>query len=257
MSDILTEALENAYSPDLAKELVTAYQESKRAFHLGVHRLCIVEGGRFCEAAYRILQFEIDGAFTPIGEPIDSDGIERRLRALPKDSTSKAIRIYIPRALRVAYDIRNSRNAAHLAPVNRGLQDATLVVALVDWILAEFLRLTGRIADDRAERLIEGLVTRAVPVIQKFGTYPKVLRPDLRAGEYVLVILYHLVDDPIKVSDLASWVRPSMVKNLKRTLRRLEADALVHLTADTAQITYAGQRYVESRKLLLPLNEMT
>ena len=40
----------------LVDELLLSYEEAKRNFHLGGHRLNAVEGGRFCEAAFRILQ---------------------------------------------------------------------------------------------------------------------------------------------------------------------------------------------------------
>src|SRR5271157_1584980 len=39
----------------LVDELIEAYVEAKRSYYLGGLRLSAVEGGRFCEAAYRIL----------------------------------------------------------------------------------------------------------------------------------------------------------------------------------------------------------
>src|ERR1035437_1984952 len=39
----------------LTDELLAAYQEAKRNFYLGGLRLSAVEGGRLCEAAFRLL----------------------------------------------------------------------------------------------------------------------------------------------------------------------------------------------------------
>ena len=53
-----------------------------------------------------------------------------------------AIRLHIPRTLRLVYDIRNKRDVAHLGPdIDPNLQDSTLVVSALDWVLAEFIRL--------------------------------------------------------------------------------------------------------------------
>ena len=40
----------------LVDELLEAHEEAKRDFYLGGNRLAEVEGGRFCDAAFRLLQ---------------------------------------------------------------------------------------------------------------------------------------------------------------------------------------------------------
>jgi hypothetical protein len=40
----------------LVDELLDAYEEAKSNYYLGGLRLSAVEGGRFCEAAFRLLQ---------------------------------------------------------------------------------------------------------------------------------------------------------------------------------------------------------
>ncbi|WP_305790181.1 hypothetical protein [Symbioplanes lichenis] len=61
------EVLTGTWDAGLVKELLGAYSEAKRNFYLGGHRLSEIEGGRFCEAAYRMLQQFAQGSFTPIG----------------------------------------------------------------------------------------------------------------------------------------------------------------------------------------------
>jgi hypothetical protein len=87
---------------------------------------------------------------------------------------SDSIRLHIPRAIRVVYDIRNKRDAAHLADdIDPNLQDATLVISNLDWILAEFIRLYHNVSADEAQKIIEGLVARKVPVIEDFDGFLK------------------------------------------------------------------------------------
>ena len=103
-----------------------------------------------------------------------------------------SIRLNIPRAIRVIYDIRNGRDAAHLGAgdVDPNLQDATLVISNIDWVLAEFVRLYHNVKADEAQRIVDGLVVRAVPAVQDFDGFLKVLNPKLKASEYVLLLLY-------------------------------------------------------------------
>ena len=61
----------NAGIPDdLIDALFDAYAEAKRRFYLGDHRPNEVEGGRFTEAAFRILELKVLGAYTRIGKQI-------------------------------------------------------------------------------------------------------------------------------------------------------------------------------------------
>src|ERR1035441_9123768 len=115
MINIIRASLARHHSSQLVDELFQAYDEAKRNYYEGGHRLSEVEGGRFCEAAYRILEEATQGSYTPIGSQLDAIKLERRLGSLPSSSHPKSIRLHIPRALRVVYDIRNNRDAAHLA----------------------------------------------------------------------------------------------------------------------------------------------
>lgn len=251
MNSTLRNVLESNYDVALVRELLEAYEEAKKSFYLGGHRLNAVEGGRFCEAAYRLLEWTTTGDFTPIGEQLDTERVARQLGRLPVSDFPKSVRIYLPRALRVVYDIRNSRDAAHLGDgIDPNLQDATLVMSVLDRVLAEFVRLSNKVKADVAQKLVERLVSRKYPVIQIFGAKPKVLRTDLRAGQHVLVLLCHVGEDGASATELAEWVPAPMRTNLRRTLRTLESKAVIHMDDDNVVITRAGEKVVEAGGLL-------
>ena len=247
------EGLVMALEQTLVDELLAAYQEAKTNHQLGGHRLSAVEGGRFCEAAYRILEDVTTGSFTPLGRPLNSDQLARQLAALPVGSAPASIRLHIPRALRVIYDIRNSRDAAHLADgIDPNLQDSTLVVAILDWTLAEFVRIFHDVEPADALHLITGLVTRSVPVIEDFDGFLKVLNPKLRASDHCLVLLYHRDRVGATREELSRWARPKMRTNLARTLSRLEHSlAFIHSDRERYRVTAAGKREVDTRARLL------
>ena len=240
--------------PKLVDELLDAHAEAKRNLCLGGLRLSEVEGGRFCEAAFRLLEQITQGTFTPIGTQLNSEAVIHKLENLPKGSHPDAVRIHIPRALRLVYDIRNKRDAAHLADgIDPNLQDATMVTSVLDWVLAEFIRLYHNVSANVAQQLVEQIVTRTVPVIQDINGFLKVLKPNLAVGDHCLVILYQLGTHGCTFDEMERWVRPKMRANLGRTLRGLgEAKDLIHFDGGRYIITQLGQREVEARHLVDP-----
>src|SRR6266566_8406106 len=95
----------------LVDELLASYADAKQKFYEGGLRLAEVEGGRFCEAAFRILQAATRMQITPLRTPLDTENLIKQLASVPS-TYSDSLRIHIPRSLRVVYDIRNKRDAA-------------------------------------------------------------------------------------------------------------------------------------------------
>jgi hypothetical protein len=243
--------LESQIPPPLVTELLGAYEEAKRNFYLGGLRLSEVEGGRFCEAAFRALEHITTGKYTALGKQLNAERLIIQLANLPQGSHSDSIRLHIPRALRVVYDIRNNRDAAHLADgIDPNLQDATLVVVTLDWVLAELVRLFHSVSANAAQKIVEGIVTRTAPVIEEFGSFLKVLNPKLAASDYLLVLLYQSGKTGATLQELTQWIHPRMRSNARRTLHRLEHDrAFVHFDGARYLISQAGSLEVENRRL--------
>ncbi len=237
---------------NLVRKLLDSHAEARRNFHLGGFRLSAVEGGRFCEGAFRILEQISTGKWTPLGKQIDTEKLIEKLRSLNSSTFGESVRLHIPRALRLVYDIRNKRDAAHLADgIDPNLQDANVVISTINWVLAEFVRLYHSVSADEAHRIVAEIVTRTVPIIQDFEGSLKVLNTSLSARDYCLVLLYHRGTQGATFVELESWVRPSMWANLRRTLRQLEDRlAFVHSDGQRFRITQAGDREVEKRRLV-------
>jgi hypothetical protein len=149
------------------------------------------------------------------------------------------------------YDIRNKRDAAHLADgIDPNEQDATFVAAILDWVLAEFVRMYHGVSADAAQRIISDLVARRAPAVQNFNGFLKVLRKDLLVSDRVLVLLYERGSNGATFQQLSDWVHPKMRKNLNRTLEQLEHDKLyVHSGDGIFQITITGMHEVERKKI--------
>jgi hypothetical protein len=231
--------------------LLEAFSAAKGRYYRQDLRPSAVEGGRFAEATFRVLEWASTGQFTPLGKTLPT--VDVLLKTLPNRPSNDSVRLHIPRTLRLIYDIRNKRDAAHLADgIDPNLQDATLVIRNMDWVLAELVRLYHKVPADEAQQIIENLVTKEVPIIQVIEGFPRVLR-ELRASDHCLAVLYWRGSRGATYEELAEWVRPTMRSNLRRTLAALDNKDHVHRSGQRHLITRKGEAEVETRRLVEPL----
>ena len=235
---------------ELVEEVLNAFAEAKRRFYRGDLRPSEVEGGRFSEAVFRILQWTTAGKYTAIGKTLPS--VPTLIETLVKAHGADSVRLHIPRTLRLIYDIRNRRDVAHLADgIDPNQQDACLVVHNMDWVLAELVRLFHNVTPGEARGIIADLVSKEVPLIQVFDDYPRVLK-QLKASDHVLVLLYWRGAVGATFDELHAWARAAMRGHLKRTLGNLNDKDLLHLHRDRYILTHLGEEDVEKRRLLEP-----
>src|SRR6188768_2117645 len=250
--DQIKVSLGTFYPIELVERLLLAYEEMRKNFYLGKIRIHEVEGGRFCEAAFRMLEYDRTGAFTPLGTSLNTDAIIRELGQTPTGSLSDSVRLHIPRTLRVIYDIRNRRDAGHLADgISANEQDAALVLSNCSWVLSEFIRLHHNLSATVTHRIIEELVQRVAPSIQEFGDFLKTLKPKLGITDRILLLLYHCEKEGALLDSLYDWLHKN--KNLKRALTTLDLDKdLIHYDGSRYYITKLGEKYVERKRLFDP-----
>ncbi len=240
------------FPQNLVDELIECYVEQKKNFYLGRMRPNEVEGGRFAEAAFRMLQHAAGLAVTPLGTRLNTDGVVLDLANVASAIAPDSIRLHIPRTLRVIYDIRNKRDAAHLADgIDANLQDSSFVSAAIDWVLAEFVRLAHGVSPDRAFGLVKAITIRRIPAVEQFGDFLKTLRPSLGPSDRILLLLYHCADSGATVAELSNWLKPKQRTNLNRTLAQLEHDKdYVVFTGGKYRLTRRGISAIESRQLV-------
>lgn len=238
----------------LAREVIESFTEAKRRYFLNDFMPNAVEGGRFSEAVLRVLQWAASGAFAPLNDPkFKAEVVITYLSGLPGGSQPDSVRLHIPRAVRVIYDIRNKRNTAHLSDgIDPNFQDASIVIAVLGWILAELVRLFHAVSANIAQQMIDELVSREVPMIQVFDGKPRLLAT-LGASDHVLVLAYWAGASGVDRKELAGWVPRPMSTNLVRTLKQLHEKHLLHYTEPLVRITLSGQKSVEARKLVQPV----
>lgn len=144
---------------ELVDELVEAFSEAKRRFYRDDLRPSEIEGARFSEAVFRILEWATSKTYTALGQNLPK--IPTLISRLEQATTAPdSVRFHIPRTLRLIYDVRNKRDVAHLADgIDPNQQDATMVVRNMEWVLAELVRLYHTVSAKEAHRIIVDLVS--------------------------------------------------------------------------------------------------
>ena len=236
---------------ELVDELVEAFAEAKRRFYRDDLRPSEIEGARFSEAVFRILEWATTQSYTPLGDTLPK--VPTLMGRLEQAAAAPdSVRFHIPRTLRLIYDVRNKRDVAHLGDgIDPNQQDATMVVRNMEWVLAELVRLYHNVSAKEAHAIIVDLVSKDVPLIQEFDGFPRVLK-QLKASDHFLVLLYWRGVDGATYDELHAWARASMRANMKRTLKTLDDKDLIHLKGYRHVLTHLGEHDVEKRRLLEP-----
>ncbi len=250
--------------PSLPKKLREAleghYTEIKVNFARGHFEPAELNGGKFCEIVFRVLEWRTSGGtYSPLGKSVSRfDQALRRFESL--SSFPDSVRFHIPHVLNALYSIRNKRGVAHHAgEIDSNKMDAIFVVSCADWVMAELVRLFHGISLDEAQDLVDKLVTKKIPVVWQIGNHIRIISPPgrkLKTADKVLLILYSRHPEPVIVSELLTWTEydPRNKPRFRTSiLGNLHKSDLIHLDKkeDKVFLSLLGVRFVEDN---LPLD---
>jgi hypothetical protein len=244
---------------ELVNAILESYNEIQYHFLLGRYEPSELNGGKFCEACFRILQFETDnGKYTALG--IETKDLPGKLRNLENVvSADESYRFHIPRTLIAIYNIRNKRGVGHLAgEVSANSMDSTLVASCADWVLAELFRLHYQCPPDVAQSIVNSLVQRPLTLVYGIGEIKRVLLPSLTHRNQTLLLLATLYPQSATIDQLITWIEPAKKSVYSKLLRTLHTERLIELSTSTqCVITPTGLKYVEVQyqKWLKKLNK--
>jgi hypothetical protein len=248
MIDKVTKDLKTAIPTDLVDYLMSAYYEIKENYLLDRHEPSELNGGKFVEACYRIIEQATKGSYTAVGAHMpDMIGKLRAFEQLPATSAIESYRIHIPRALCMIYNIRNKRGVGHLGgDVNPNFTDSTMICACADWILAELLRIHYSFTLNEAQKLVDSIVIRPTFLVHQIADIKRILNPSLKNRDQVLVLLAS--EYPTMVSDntLFNWIEPKSKGTFINLLKQLHSERLIEYFSDkNCSILPTGLKYVD------------
>lgn len=240
--------LDAVFPSDLVTALMDSYIEIKSNFMIDKWEPSELNGGKFVEATIRILQQVCFGTYTPIGTSIRNTFSE--LQRIESSSTTilDSYRLHIPRCLGAIYNIRNRRGVGHLSgDINPNKSDALLIITISEWILAELYRINYRIPLAEAQNLVNVLVTRKFELIFEINGIKRVLNPNLKLKDKILLLLYSENSQFLTLDNLSTNLKYKNKSYLKtKVLSELDAEMLIEMdSSDKIYLLPPGIKYVE------------
>ena len=156
---------------------------------------------RFCEVVYTILEGHAKGRHAD--KPSKPKNFPEACKKLESGSESiHSFRILIPRMLPALYDIRNNRGVGHVGgDVDPNFMDATAVVAMVKWLIAELARVYHNLPIREAQGVADSLAERTLPLIWEGGDVKRILDAKIKLKQQILIFLA-TSPKPIAIDDL-------------------------------------------------------
>jgi len=173
-----------------------------------------------------------------------------RIAADPNRPGDRSLRILIPRVLQSLYEIRNNRGVGHVGgDVSPNFLDATTVLSMSSWVLAEMVRIFHVLSTAEAQQVVDRLVERKHPLIWELDDVRRVLDPKMKKSDQALLLLY---SKPGWVSEgeLVSWVEYSTARHFRaKVLEPLHDARLVELDREKNRVCISplGVSTVEDR----------
>lgn len=241
---------------NLRNELIDSYREITRNFVQRRWEPSELNGGKFAEVAFCIVNGAVNGSFPlKATKPKNMADACRALEGKPANVAlvgDKSLRVFIPRALIFLYDIRNQRGVGHVGgDVDANNMDASAVVAMASWVMAELVRIFHGVSTKEAQDTVEALVERKTPLIWEVEGVKRVLDPGMGAKDQALLFLHHSTGW-VAASDLQKWVEYKNTTNFRDNVlsplhkaRLLEFDT----RSDRSRISPTGAADVELRLL--------
>jgi len=232
---------------DLPSELIvflqTEFQKLHKQYFLGRWEPAQLDGGRFAEAILRILQYKDIGTFTPIGTQLNRSQIVISIRK--NKNLPESFRFHVLGLTELILDFRNKRNVGHLGAIDVNEMDSTVVLQMVNWIVAELIRVDGQMSPTDAEAEIKKIIERKVPIIEEIGGRLKCLNPKLDAKQKSLIFCYQKYPEAISLNDLYDWSEYTNKGVLRAKLVELNKDGRLSFRNDSAVLTKMGLLWIE------------
>lgn len=217
-------------------------------YNKGDMRPSELNAGDFSEAVVRLLQWLSTGKYTPIGRTLPS--MDVFLKQMESTSIDDTLRIHIPRSLFAMYGVRSRRGVGHLpGSISANAVDATLLLTMSRWILAEFIRLFHGKNHAEAQKAVDLLAVQEVPLVEQFEDARRVVTERrLSLPNQIVILLVSVESNTLRREDLQRFTRSSKT-NLSVALKRLDNRNILH-QYDDGRVTLTRLGHKQASQLI-------
>ncbi|MBL0767829.1 hypothetical protein JI743_03320 [Sphingopyxis sp. DHUNG17] len=236
----------------LRTPLVDEFNKLVRHYREGRWEPAELNGGKLCEIVYSILRGHVDNRFP--SRPSKPRNMVDACRAFENETAfPRSVRFQIPKMLISLYEVRNNRNVGHVgADVDPNHMDATVVLSITQWIMAELVRLFHTVSTEEATEIVNSLVDRTFPLLWKVGDKVRILDPNMSAKDKCLALIYGSIG-PQNVRFIVDSIEYSNITQFKiKVLKPMHKSKLIEYDRknESVSISPLGTAYVE--KNILP-----
>jgi hypothetical protein len=201
------------------------FEKAATNFGKGDWENSIAKAGKFVEAMLKAIATHCGVPFET-GRKFKADAVINALANTPSGSHDDTLRLLIPRACRLIYDIASNRGARHDPDeINPNIMDANVVMPVASWILGETVRYAqkGVVDPTQASELVEGLVEKKYPALEEVDGRIYLHARRKSAVDVALVALAHRYPQRMAESELISIVRANnfSADNSKKAVSRI------------------------------------
>lgn len=137
-----------------------------------------------------------------------------------ENAQPRSVKIQVPRMIVALYEIRNNRGVGHAGgDVDPSEMDATAVLYMGKWLLAELVRILHTLTTSEAAEIVEALVKRQVALVWTSGDKKRVLKPGLTGKKNTLLLLLSETGE-IREADLFRWIEHKSLPAFRRDVLR-------------------------------------
>lgn len=203
----------------LRNDLLNAYNDILRNFAERRWEPAELNGGKLCEAAYTIVRGLADGDF-PARSRKPRNMVDACKDMEKEAAQPRSMKIQIPRMIVALYEIRNNRGVGHAGgDVDPNEMDATAVLYMSKWLVAELVRVVHPLTTTEAASIVEALVERQVAVVWNAGDKKRVLKPGLTWKKNTLLLLLSESGE-VAEADLLRWSEHKSLAAYRRDVLR-------------------------------------
>jgi hypothetical protein len=114
--------------------------------------------------------------------------------------------------------------------------DATFVVAICNWIMAELVRVFHDLNTAEAQALVDSLAERTIPVVWEGENVKRVLDTALSLRQQILV-LAGISATPVAVRDLIHWTEYNNKAYFNKLLTTMHKERLIEFSRKESMVT--------------------
>lgn len=217
-------------SSQLDSRLIELFLEEfldvERRYVLGDWEPATLNGGQLVELGARII-YHVDS-----GNLNRNKGVDPCLKYIedPTNNNSHAFphrrsALHLCKTLRTLYKFRSQRGAVHIDPdYSANELDATLVVSLSRWVVAEVLRIFWNGDTKIVALAIKEIVRYNVPAVLEIDNRSLVLRTDCSVEEEILILLHNKGEAGLSRTDLGKAI-PKPPPSITKAIQSLASSA--------------------------------